>query len=308
MKKNITIKNKYSDVLYWATSKQAKGKDYQISRTDEAVLRKLMHYDKSNPKITYSNSVIAEHTFIGEESIKKTIPKLAKKKFISTATYKIVDAGAVKTRRTIFVKWDFIETVLGDIPEVKIEQKEKLEVLPILEDETTILKPEELSAELEEKKVLPIIKNNEDTVTNLQYKQIEVVEEKHNIIITDEKFSWIGKKGYNDFSINDIKSLSQKDLNDLYYGNNGIWEIDSVNSENRYLIRLYYIGGSECKLINYNTNDEYIRLDYYDLQHLLGIKNIGFGQLTSKLYYQIKENGLEKRPQNNRTVTSYIKK
>lgn len=137
MAKNISLKNKYNDVLYWATSKQAKGKDYQITRTEEAVLRKLIHYDKSNPKITYSNSIIAEHTFMGEESVKKAIPKLAKKRYISTATYKITDDGAIKTRRTIFVKWDFIETVLGDIPEVGIEQEE-IEVLPILEEEVEL--------------------------------------------------------------------------------------------------------------------------------------------------------------------------
>lgn len=113
------IKKIYNDALYWASSNQSKGKDYHLTRTQEAILRKLIHYSTKDSKITYSNDLISEHTFIDSEVIRKEIPKIVKKGFLSSASITVSDNGEIYKRRTLFVKWDFIQQVLNDIQSVK---------------------------------------------------------------------------------------------------------------------------------------------------------------------------------------------
>jgi len=139
----------YSDALYWATSTKTREKDYHLTRTLEAVLRKLIHYSNKNEKITYSNEKIAEHTYMGLETIKKAIPELRKKNYVSTATIRIFDDGDVKSRRTIFIKWDFIKSVLDLAPkkEDKVSKEELLENSetenpPILPETAEVIKSE----------------------------------------------------------------------------------------------------------------------------------------------------------------------
>lgn len=148
--KKIDIKKYYHDALYWATSTKTKGKKYHITRTEEAILRKLIHYSTSNEKITYSNEIITEHTFIGVETLKKAIPSLYKKGYISIAIFKIFDKGGPKTRRTIFIKWDRLKFILSEIPKPE-EQKEQ--------EETTFGAGEEIST-TPEVEVVPEVKKS----------------------------------------------------------------------------------------------------------------------------------------------------
>jgi len=92
----MEIKKHYSDALYWATSPQSREKDYHMTRLQESILRKLIHYSKSNEKISYSNSIIAEHTFLSEDTLKKEIPKLSRMGLISPASIRIYNKGECK--------------------------------------------------------------------------------------------------------------------------------------------------------------------------------------------------------------------
>lgn len=148
--KKIDIKKYYHDALYWATSTKTKGKtkgkDYHITRIEEAILRKLIHYSTSNEKITYSNEIITEHTFIGVATLKKAIPSLCKKGYISFSLNKIFDKGVTKTRRTIFIKWDRLEFILLEIP----KPEEQKDVSTPIEDSTDSSEDFQIEKEQEE--------------------------------------------------------------------------------------------------------------------------------------------------------------
>lgn len=107
---------KYSDALYWAASSQTKKEDYHLTQTQESVLRKLIHYSKTNEKITYSNRVIGQHTFINERVIEKTIPQLNKKGFITVVSFVVSDGTSIAKRRIININWDKIKEVIEFIP------------------------------------------------------------------------------------------------------------------------------------------------------------------------------------------------
>jgi hypothetical protein len=129
MTKQKNIKQTYADALFWAISPKSKGQPYHITRTQESILRKLIHYDASNPQITYSNELIGQHTFIESSTIEKVIPALTKKKYIKTITFQINDGnGKITSRRTINIKWDFINEVLAEVPVATFsEAKEEVE-------------------------------------------------------------------------------------------------------------------------------------------------------------------------------------
>ncbi len=128
-----TIKKTYSDALFWAMSPASKGKPYHITRTEESILRKLIHYDSTNPKITYSNQWIANHTFLDVTTIEKAIPSINKKGFITTVSIKINDGnGGITSRRTINLNWDFVSKVLVDVPKNELIETE--DSLPIAEE------------------------------------------------------------------------------------------------------------------------------------------------------------------------------
>lgn len=129
MTKQKNIKQTYADALFWAMSPKSKGQPYHITRTQESILRKLIHYDASNPKITYSNELIGQHTFIESSTIEKVIPALTNKQYIKTITYQINDgSGKITSRRTININWDFIHGVLAEVPVVTIQEpKEDIE-------------------------------------------------------------------------------------------------------------------------------------------------------------------------------------
>ena len=179
MKKNISIKNTYSDALYWATSTQSRDKGYHITRTQEAILRKLIHYSRKNEKITYSSEIIAQHTFLGEETIRKAIPKLAKKGLISTASIKIADNGEFKTRRTMYIKWDFIKTIGDVVPKHENTEEPKASgdtsSSKEIQEEIEALETQELDSQ-----------TNDSNQTIPKPNIIEIFDDKQNSVDTDD--------------------------------------------------------------------------------------------------------------------------
>ena len=164
---NKSIKQTYSDVLFWVTSPMSKGKRYHITYAQESVLRKLIHYDGGRERsfINYSNESISSHIYMSEEHLKKIIPKLNKVGYISISNKKHYKDGEFKTSRTIMIDWDFIETIVPDLPKVKskseteevtIDSNEEIEVEPKneIEDLENSFRPDD---EIELYKVLPII-------------------------------------------------------------------------------------------------------------------------------------------------------
>ena len=123
---NENIKKNYSDALYWATSPLSKKKSYHLTRVHESVLRKLIHYDKKNPKIGFSSEWIAKHTFLDITQIEKSIPHLNKKGFIRCTTFSTKGKNLdVVKKRIINIEWDFIEEILSEVP--KLQKTENLE-------------------------------------------------------------------------------------------------------------------------------------------------------------------------------------
>jgi hypothetical protein len=316
--KKLDIGKCYSDALYWAMSNQSKGKDYHITRVQEAVLRKLIHYYFTNKKksstnrnITYSNSIIAEHTYMGEETIKKAIPVLTKKGYISTDLHKINIKGEFKYRRTILIQWDEIESILKDIPD--LEKQQVGQTLNSSGQEDIV---EDLIEEIQSEKVVIDIEYSQKTEgSEVQKEQIEVhsttevnsneipIESKKNIhkipkvIITDEKFNWVVKTAENtELTKEYLESLNQESLVKLFYDEDGIWKIDDLNLENKYLIKRWYQGGSMCTLYNLNRDKDSIRVNIDDLMYYLEQLSMGFGDMAPDLYNTFKLNGVPKRP------------
>ncbi|SEB07339.1 hypothetical protein SAMN05443667_1225 [Flavobacterium gillisiae] len=300
--KELPIQKKFNDALYWATSTLSKDKEYHITRTLDAVLRKLIHYSNTNEKITYSNSIIAEHTFMGEETIKKAIPELRKKNYVSIANTRIFDEGKVTTRRTINIKWDKIESILGEVPKSKTENKEVQDDITaeiiLTSDLPEVVKTVEPSAI----PIEPIVKSIDvdDEVTVIR--ESEFKENKQvipRVVITDEKLKW-AKSKYKDPSLtkDSFESFDDKDLSLVFYGVDGIMKIDDANYENKHLIKLYHQGGSYCKLSNLNKKNTSIRVNYNDLMHLLKQRNLEFGDFNEYLYQYIAINEIPKKPKN----------
>ena len=125
-----TIKQTYSDAMYWATSNQSKTNDYHLTRTEEAILRKLIHYSTRNEKITYSNRLVAKHTFIDETQVEKAIPRLTKIGYLKTISFTINDGGKIVKRRTINVNWEFLERISNEIPQLdSIENEDEFDAI-----------------------------------------------------------------------------------------------------------------------------------------------------------------------------------
>lgn len=120
-----SIKETYSDVLFWVTSPMSKDKRYHITYAQESVLRKLIHYTNKGVKrfINYSNESISSHIYMSEEHLKKIIPKLNKVGYIIISNRKHNNNGEFKTSRTIEIDWNFIESIVPDLPKVKSKTK-----------------------------------------------------------------------------------------------------------------------------------------------------------------------------------------
>ena len=139
MSKQKNIKQIYADALYWAMSPKTKDQAYHLTRTQESVLRKLIHYDKNNSKISYSNEIIAKHTFLEASTIEKTIPSLNKIGYIRTITYQINDgSGKITSRRTININWTFIESILAEVPREVLPNNDEPNLNPPVEDKSAV--------------------------------------------------------------------------------------------------------------------------------------------------------------------------
>jgi len=298
----LSIRNKYSDALYWATSTQTKDKGYHLTRTQEAILRKLIHYSKPNkPKITYSNKIIAQHTYLGEETIRKAIPILAKKGFLSTANHKIFD-GEFKERRTIYIKWDFIEWVLSQIPAQEASEEAVTEIEDVLESTDSTL----IESEVEQEVLIASDMNLEDemvgvtstaNLTQLASYSTSTTLATPNIAITNEKFQFLKNLSNNpELSIEAVESWGQDAIKELFYGDNGIWVINDSSLENHYLIKYVHRGGSKFNLYNKNQINDQLELNVDDFNYYMEVRGIEFKDFSAKDYSTIKSYGLLKRP------------
>lgn len=261
------IKKHYHDALFWAISPQSKDKDYHLTRLEYSVLLKLIHYDSSNPRITFSNEVIGDHIYLSESQIHKIIPKLKNKGFINTITMRIDSIDGFTSRRIININWEYIEKVLQDIP--KNEEDE------VVLDESNDSFNEVIN---EQEKNQSLDVNNE----------LFIAEE----YLGPEKMNYVKALAKSDsqYTLEDYLSLDKNLLDQLIYPD-GVWKVDSENKENLHGIRLYHKGGSECKLINKNNNNK-LRFQKKLLDEYLERKSLEFKDITEEVYQDIKEKGL----------------
>lgn len=277
------IKQIYHDALYWATSPKSKDKDYHLTRTQEAILRKLIHYTKKNEKITYSNELIGEHTFINPEVIRKEIPKLAKKKYISSASTTVLDGEEVFKRRTIYINWETITNVLNDIPQKETES------LP------TEPRPQSENNEAENKNQSPpnpIAKEPE--LKKVEESEPDIIE----FELTDEKANWLLDLVKNEdpnVTIADIEKFDEVALQHAIYGDNGLWEINQDTIENKYQWRIYSPGGSQCRVYHPTEENYSVRVNIHDLEAYLESKGLSFKDFNQSIYNEISHYGLPKR-------------
>jgi len=300
--KKTNIKKQYSDALYWASSNKTKDFEYHIGRVIEAVLRKLIHYSKKNDKITYSNKIIAEHTFMGEETIRKAIQRLDKIGYLSNVSTRLSNKGEFKTRRTMYIQWDFISDVLSQVPKPEVSKeiaKEAAEDIPIKEstpvetntDETAIL-----ATDLNHKDEVAITTSTADAkqLTTYSSNSTSTIPD---IVITDEKLKCLKKISNNpELSIEEVESWGQDSLKNLFYGDNGIWTINDSSLENHYLIKYTHRGGSNFNLYNKNKINEQLELNIDDFNYYMEVRGIEFKDFRAKDYSTIKSYGLLKRP------------
>lgn len=131
-KKELSIKDRYSDISYWITSSITKDEvktNYHLTRVEEAVLRKLTHYDKKYDHINFKNETISEHTFISVSHLKKIIPTLNRLGYISTSIKSYYENGEHKKSRTIRIIWEFLEEIERDL--IKYQDELKVDVVDV---------------------------------------------------------------------------------------------------------------------------------------------------------------------------------
>ena len=299
MKTKSKIQKHYHDALYWASSNQTEKLGYHLTRTEEAILRKLIHYSTKNPKISYSNKVISQHTFIGEESLRKYIPKIAKKGFISTDNHKIFD-GEFKERRTIYIKWDFIEKILSKVPKPEQHPKDEDKLSndePVIDSMELVDEMEAISIPEANQEVIEPSSTSTLDKKHLDFKSTTSIYPIPDVIITDEKLNFLKSLVKNpDLAKEEVESWGQTQLKNLFYGNKGTWLINDTSMENQYLIKYVHHGGSRFHLYNKNQSNDSIEISVDDFGYTLEQRGIDFGQVTPELYANIKSYGLLKCP------------
>ncbi len=109
---------------------------------------------------------------MSEEHLKKIIPKLNKVGYIIISNRKHNNNGEFKTSRTIEIDWNFIESIVPDLPKVKsktkieevtIDSNEEIEVESQneLEDLENCFRPDD---EVNLFEILPILGFNQDDI------------------------------------------------------------------------------------------------------------------------------------------------
>ena len=134
-KKELNITKRYSDISYWITSsitKEVVKTNYHLTRVEEAVLRKLIHYHNRYTHINFKNETISKHTFISVSHLKKIIPTLNKIGYISISIRNYYENGEHKKSRTISIILEFLEEIERDL--LKYQAELKVDVVDVCVD------------------------------------------------------------------------------------------------------------------------------------------------------------------------------
>lgn len=295
MKKQETkgIKTIYSDALFWAMSPMSKDEKYHISRVHESVLRKLIHYDKRDMKITYSSELIANHTFLNVSQIEKTIPYLEKKRFIKCIHFTSKNENGDKLKRRIInVNWDFIQEILSEVPKLELIEKKTDFDEQISNESDGIIK----DAQEENLKKEAVEIEAETPSTNVDFNIHEY--------LTQRRLKFAESLYNDDFNAELLYSSDKKTLDEFFYIDENIWYIKTIKKdkedlwENIHGVNLSYSGtGTRLKLFTLNKNDEItdsFQLNWADLNKYMETKGIEFGDVTLDNFDTLKQ--FEKKP------------
>ncbi len=142
MKTDLSIKQTYHDALFFASSKKLNSKQlYYLEPSEYKVLIKLIHYSSTHEDITFQNKDIALHVFLAERTVKNSIEVLARKGYIQSESDKFNNRLGWKSKRTISINWDFIQSIsdkIGEIIEIKKETTPIVEELKVKEESKLI--------------------------------------------------------------------------------------------------------------------------------------------------------------------------
>jgi hypothetical protein len=290
-----TIQTTYSDALYWSISPMSKDKKYHLTRLNESILRKLIHYDKKNKRITYSNEWISKHVFLDITQIEKSIPLLEKKGFINCITFTTKnEKGELIKRRIININWDFIQHVLSEVPELKFIEKE---------NDDAEQKTNENDGETEA--------IHED---NIEKEAVEIEAESPSInpdfnahnYLTKRKLEFARNEIIEDSIYDRLFTVGKETLDKYFYQNENVWYIKTIANNNEDLwenihgVNLRYIGaGSRLNLFTIDKNDnetDSFQLNRSDLESYLESKGIKFGDVTLDNFETLRQ--FEKKPLN----------
>lgn len=283
-----TIKTTYSDALYWSMSPMSRDKKYHLTRLNESILRKLIHYDKKKKKITYSNEWISKHVFLDITQIEKSIPHLEKKGFINCITFSTRNKeGKMIKRRIINIDWDFIEEVLSEVPELKFIKKET-----DVAEQKTNEGDEKIKVSQEDNQKKDQVENGVETTSANE--DFDVHE-----YLTKRKLDFIKKLDIDDSEIERFYTIDKTKLDEFFYGSENIWEIKTLEKdkedhwENIHGVNLFCSGfGNVLKLFILNNNDEFtdsFQLSWSDFQRYLEKMKISFGDVTRDNYEILKQ-------------------
>lgn len=245
MKKQETkgIKSIYSDALFWAMSPKSKDKKYHITRVHESVLRKLIHYDKKDKKITYSSEWISKHTFLDITQIEKSIPHLEKKRFIKCIPYTVKNENGDKLKRRIInINWDFIQEILSEVPKLELIEKETDFVEQISNEGDAII---EANQEENLKKEAVEIEA-ETPSTNVDFNIHEY--------LTQRRLKFAESLYDDDFNADLLYSSDKKTLDEFFYIDDNIWKLKNIKEdkedlwENIHGVNLRYIGTVDMQI------------------------------------------------------------
>jgi len=273
-------------------SPKTRGRDYHLTLREGVLFMKILHYAKNNEKITYSNKVIGMHAYLKVSTVEKVIRQLIKLGYISSSVSTIIDSGNYYRRRTIFIKWDKLEFVLSETPE-----NEVFEDIMELVDEFSEIIIEEAVPMAENNTVTEVIPLNADNLSAVENSEL------NGFVLTDEKLSWMLKlleQSEKKMSEERIKTLPTDTLTKFFYGEDGVWSITEKLQENKYLMRVEYNVGTNCKLINLNSKSDYLLINQNRFFDSMLENDVKFGDLTVEMYHILKNNEVQRL--NNKTA------
>ena len=269
-------------------SPKSKDKKYHLSRVHETVLRKLIHYDRSNTKITYSNEWISKHVFLDITQIEKSIPHLEKKGFINCITFsKRNKKGELVKSRIININWDFIKEVLSEVPKIEFNEKEADSVDKMSNEDDDL---KQVSQEQ--------IQNGDCLEIGIE-SSLNKSDFDINEYLTKRKLEYAKNFFKDDFNAEAMYTLDKEVLDNFFYRNCNIWniktkEIDKEDLwENIHGVNLSYIGlGSRLKLFTIDKHDvitDSFQLNWNEFNQYLERKKIKFGDVTLDNYETLKQ-------------------